>query len=320
MTTKLSLTSTNATPSAISNIADGSITASYKNKIINGSFVVAQRGNSFSNVADYVCHVDRWHNGFDVVGGTREITRTQFNAGEEIDGCDYYLRYNHTVAGSGATYNYLETKIEYVRTLNGKTATISFWAKAAAPLTLTEVGIFQYFGSGGSAGVNTYSTATDKSVTTQWKRFSFPVAIPSVAGKTLGYGHCIHVLIGLPINTTFDFQITGVQLEEGSTATSFEHRPYPLESSMCQRYFTRLYLSLRAYTNGGTTHCQNITYPSLMRAAPTISRVSLQSSLNINTPSVYGDGRTDGCIYEISVVNAGDGYAVNDLIEFTAEL
>ena len=33
--------------------------------------------------------------------------------------------------------------------------------------------------------------------------------------------------------------ITGVQLEKGSTATSFDYRPYPTEMALCQRYYWR---------------------------------------------------------------------------------
>ena len=32
------------------------------------------------------------------------------------------------------------------------------------------------------------------------------------------------------------FYITGVQLEKGSTATSFDYRPYGTELALCQRY------------------------------------------------------------------------------------
>ena len=45
----------------------------------------------------------------------------------------------------------------------------------------------------------------------------------------------------LPMNlgssTSNEFYLTGVQLEEGSVATPFEHRPYGLELSLCQRYY-----------------------------------------------------------------------------------
>jgi hypothetical protein len=37
------------------------------------------------------------------------------------------------------------------------------------------------------------------------------------------------------VNSTF--YITGVQLEKGSTATSFDYRPYGTELQLCQRYY-----------------------------------------------------------------------------------
>lgn len=37
------------------------------------------------------------------------------------------------------------------------------------------------------------------------------------------------------------FYITGVQLEKGSTATSFDYRPYGTELALCQRYFEKSY-------------------------------------------------------------------------------
>jgi hypothetical protein len=37
------------------------------------------------------------------------------------------------------------------------------------------------------------------------------------------------------LNATF--YITGVQLEKGSTATSFDYRPYGTELALCQRYY-----------------------------------------------------------------------------------
>ena len=37
------------------------------------------------------------------------------------------------------------------------------------------------------------------------------------------------------------FYITGVQLEKGSTATSFDYRPYGTEISLCQRYYAKTF-------------------------------------------------------------------------------
>lgn len=42
-------------------------------------------------------------------------------------------------------------------------------------------------------------------------------------------------------NAGATFYITGVQLEKGSTATSFDYRPYGTELSLCQRYYQKSY-------------------------------------------------------------------------------
>ena len=58
------------------------------------------------------------------------------------------------------------------------------------------------------------------------------------------------------------FYITGVQLEKGSTATSFDYRPYGTELALCQRYYHKSYpqgtapadsASGQAYGIGSTT-------------------------------------------------------------------
>jgi len=54
------------------------------------------------------------------------------------------------------------------------------------------------------------------------------------------------------------FYITGVQLEKGSTATSFDYRPYGTELVLCQRYFYK-----HQNTNGGNS------YPIMLQAYST---------------------------------------------------
>ena len=52
------------------------------------------------------------------------------------------------------------------------------------------------------------------------------------------------------------FYITGVQLEKGSTATSFDYRPYGTELVLCQRYYEKSYdigtVPATATANGAT--------------------------------------------------------------------
>jgi hypothetical protein len=81
------------------------------------------------------------------------------------------------------------------------------------------------------------------------------------------------------------FYITGVQLEKGSTATSFDYRPYGTELQLCYRYY---------YFLGGETAYQNIntcvwygagdavgqfSYPVAMRANPTMAKSGTWATL-----------------------------------------
>jgi hypothetical protein len=71
-------------------------------------------------------------------------------------------------------------------------------------------------------------------------------------------------------------QVTGVQLEKGSTATSFDYRPYGTELSLCQRYFTNFTVSggytyiAQAYS-ATAARTQAIPFKVSMRATPTIT-------------------------------------------------
>ena len=69
------------------------------------------------------------------------------------------------------------------------------------------------------------------------------------------------------------FYITGVQLEKGSTATSFDYRPYGTELVLCQRYAFKSVATAEgdfgsgACTGGGAQ--TTFSFPVIMRTAPT---------------------------------------------------
>jgi hypothetical protein len=74
------------------------------------------------------------------------------------------------------------------------------------------------------------------------------------------------------LNATF--YITGVQLEVGSTATSFDYRPYGTELALCQRYCQR-HRSAQAFDFYGMVSLEDsstvngsIFFPTTMRSAP----------------------------------------------------
>jgi hypothetical protein len=80
-------------------------------------------------------------------------------------------------------------------------------------LTTNGVGIYLQFSLGTGATISNTAGA--------WVAGNFPSA--TGAGSIVGTNGAT-------------FYITGVQLEKGSTATSFDYRPYGTELALCQRY------------------------------------------------------------------------------------
>jgi hypothetical protein len=75
------------------------------------------------------------------------------------------------------------------------------------------------------------------------------------------------------------FYITGVQLEKGSTATSFDYRPYGTELMLCQRYYyVHVKGSVKVFALGANYSSSYMTsyvqFPVQMRDAPTLSIVT----------------------------------------------
>jgi hypothetical protein len=80
------------------------------------------------------------------------------------------------------------------------------------------------------------------------------------------------------------FYITGIQLEKGSTATSFDYRPYGTELQLAQRYYWKNGVGDNSVSLGGTGAFASTTtlqamfqFPVTMRANPTAT----QSGANI---------------------------------------
>ena len=259
-----------------------------KNKIINGDFGIWQRGTSFTNPSDQSYTADRFLVNYNGTGATRTISQQTFDYSASpaadklpITGypSTYFLRYAVSVAGSGNTYNFINQRIEDVRTLAGQTVTVSFWGKADSSRSINGPGWRQNFGSGGSGDVDTSSGSTF-SFTTSWQRFTTTFAVPPIAGKTIGTSSYVNLFIAsLPSNTTFTVDIWGVQVEAGSVATPFTTATGTLsgELTACQRYYYQVANGTigpvgGGFNNGTTTMETVIQFPVTMRTTPTISQ------------------------------------------------
>ncbi len=258
-----------------------------RNKFINGDFSWWQRGTSFTVAADTpVYSADRARtnrNG----SATVTITRESFAPGNAIAGYEspYFFRWNQATNGTGQTYcNFYAQRIEDVRTFAGQTVTLSFWAKADTNGRTVGLVIGQYFGTGGSTTVYTSPDIASISLTTSWVRYSRTIAIPSIAGKTIGTGEvCLEFnLQAAQLNTAQTIDLWGVQLEAGNVATPFTTASGSIggELALCQRYYFR-HTASASYSRFATVWAANSTQlygylqlPVPMRANPTVLEVS----------------------------------------------
>jgi len=210
---------------------------SSRNKLINGNFDVWQRGTSFtstvSGTSGYTA--DRWKAG----GGTSTtVSRQSFTLGQtDVPGePTYYAQW--ALTNNSRNYEF-QQRIEDVRTLAGKQATISFYARRTTGTVTVGVRTVQYFGTGGSPSSSVIVSAGAPSLTSSWQKFTYTVDIASISGKTLGSDNNHSLWVGFQISdtNTGTIEIAQFQLEEGSVATPFEHRSYGEELARCERYF-----------------------------------------------------------------------------------
>jgi len=103
------------------------------------------------------------------------------------------------------------------------------------------------------------------------------------------------------------WQITGVQLEIGTTATPFEHKSFGQELAACQRYYNKTFAYATAPANGAghtwtgallwdtrvTTLSPSVNwqYPVAMRALPTVTLYNTRAS---GTAGQWTTGGSDG--------------------------
>jgi hypothetical protein len=94
------------------------------------------------------------------------------------------------------------------------------------------------------------------------------------------------------------FDVTGVQLEVGDTATSFEHRSHGEEFARCQRYYQQ-YVNISAVgyvpDNGSRSYSHAVPLPVAMRAGPTMSITNTGSS----NGQMISDGDTNRFISSV---------------------
>ena len=239
----------------------------FKNRIINGAMMIDQRnaGASVSTASSNTTYtLDR----FQVYYAQTSKFTIQQNAGSITPpvGFSNYLGITSSSAYSSLSgdYFFLRQSIEGLNVADlswgaasAQPVTLSFWVRSS--LTGTFSGVLR-----NGAENLTYAFTYSISSANTWTAVSVTVAGPTSGTWLTTNGIGIEVMWNLGSGSAgltgttgswvsggyfgatgsvsvvgtngATFYITGVQLEEGSTATSFDYRPYGTELALCQRY------------------------------------------------------------------------------------
>jgi hypothetical protein len=253
-----------------------------KNAIINGDFGVAQRGTSINTATITQAYtLDRlwvYSNGPAVTTSqqaTSDTTNLPF-----IQYCARLQRQSGQTSTSPAVWNMpLETKtsMRFV----GQTVTLSFYARKSSSYT-GQFGAYIYSGTGiDQSGLGGYTgqatvASTGSSLTTTWTRYSATGTVATSATE-LRLEFNTGVYSGTAGASDY-FEITGVQLEAGSTATPFTTATGTIQGELaaCQRYYFRATAETSAFAHfslgfasSTTSAQQDLKLPVTMRTEPT---------------------------------------------------
>ena len=319
------------------------ISSVFRSRIINGGMVIDQRNAGASvTPADAAYTLDRYGN----VSSQSSKFSVQQNAGSVTPpvGFANYLGVTSLSAYSVPS-NELFTLYQNIEgfntadlqwgTANAKTITISFWVRSSLTGTF-----------GGSVANNAFDRSYPYSYTISaantWEFKSITIA-GDTTGTWVGATNGIGMRVYFPLGVGADFSgtagawvgagdvsatgatsvvgtngatfyITGVQLEVGSTATSFDYRPYGTELQLCQRYYYKVkqdgVASARLGNFGqayATTTAGVITnFPVEMRTSPT----AVEQSGTAGDYRLYNSaGSSLVCTAVPAFGNAGKWYA-----------
>ena len=229
----------------------------FKNRIINGAMGISQRGTSFSTPANAAYNLDRWLVSW---GGAAPASVAQ------VTGPTGFRNALQITGAASNTFIFLIQRIESLNCsdLSGQTATIQ--ANIATSASQTVYWQLAHPNSQDNYSAATIIAAGTWSTTSTATTFTATTALP--AGATNG----LQLLIS-PNNagafTSGTIAITGVQLERGSNATSFEFRDYGRELIMCQRYFQTQSLHFFTAPNISNSFLTTLPLKVEMRASPT---------------------------------------------------
>ena len=300
--------------------------AGFKNRIYNGDMRIDQRNAGASvtptTIAGFYT-IDRWKY---YVTQSSKLTAQQ-NAGAVTPPAGFT---NYLGTTSSSAYSVISSDLFTVYqavegfnvadfawgTASAATITISFWVRSS--LTGTHSGAIQ-----NSANNRSYGFTFTVSSANTWEQKSVTIAGDTSGTWLTTNGIGLSLYFNLGAGSTYSttagswqagnftavtgavsvvgtngatFYITGVQLEQGSTATDFERRPIGTELALCQRYYYRIG-ALASQDTFGIAAAETATVGVVIGNFPVTLRTSPSALEQSGTASDYvirtgGNSRT----------------------------
>ena len=290
--------------------------AGFKNKIINGAMMIDQRYAGAANTpTNSLYTLDRWRSpttaakiSVQQMNGAN-TSASNYEASSAPTGFTNSIKVTTTTANTPNAGDYFGVN-QLIEGYNcadldwgkatAKSVTLSFWVKSS--LTGT-------FGGGIRTGDNanySYPFTYTISTANTWTYTTVVIPGPTAGTWNTGNGQGLDVWFSVGTGSTFSgtantwaasnyvnatgsvnvvstlnatWYITGVQLEKGTTASTFEFRSYNKELMLCQRYYFQIncggngsqYYAIQGQVSGSNYAMWKINCPTPLRAAPSIS-------------------------------------------------
>jgi Protein of unknown function (DUF2793) len=255
---------------------------SAKNLLINSALEIWQRGQTHAISAGQTkVTADRWRC---QVGSSGAVTVSRVDLASDAGAPLWVrnaLRINQTSASPDGTL--LEQRVEDVATVQNGPVTLSVWARASVPVTLSPR-ITQVFGAGGSATLVT--TGSPLQVSASWERINITVTLPALGTSVIGPDSYLGVGFVGPASQVYWLEIA-VPMAEAGTIVGTLPKPAPGETlQRCHRYFCKTFPIATApasntqdiggpfesaYTSIAYGNLMSWQFPIAMRKAPVMA-------------------------------------------------
>ena len=257
------------------------------NYIINGAFDFWQRGTSFTGNEIYTA--DRWYFVSTGRGNQANITRLTSSLPDNFQFGLSMRQINSTVSNFNLAQSFEE---QDVIPLVGRTVTLSFWARL--PIAFTNA-VRANLRSSTTPNQKMDAFSTQLGVVTisgtSWQRYTLSVTVPANA-RSFGVGFESYD----STVTDAELQITGVQVELGSSATPFKRAATTLQGELaaCERYY-------QTSLGSATTHSLTTTQVVIAVNASFTTGIQFRTQMRVSpTVTVFSRNNTSGVVSRVS--------------------